>query len=844
VREGIEFASGNNYTLTAKDEHKEIWCIVTVTLGSGEKGSAESVNSICLGGECHEGLPPVAPRNEVRPVVSPSSATVGQTLTCSPGTWSGRPPPTFTYKWLRNGEPIKSATNTTYTVVPEDETAALSCRVTGKNEPGEETAESNTVSIPGSPAKNTVPPEVRGEPVVNHTLTCFQGTWTGSEPLTFKFQWLRNGSPLGATGSTRIVEPADEGQKLSCKVLGENKLGKQEVSSSNSVLVESIHLENSVPPAISGSAEEGHTVTCSTGTWNQPTGELEFKYQWLRNKTTPVGTLSEYKVASEDRGQLLYCQVEAKNKRKVEHISALSEPVGVKSGNEVPTSEAKPVVGGVASPEGTVTCSEGKWKSNTPVEKEKDVYQWLRGKVAIASATTNSYIVKPPDEGYDLSCKVMVRNTEGWSAPEESLPVHVAGEAPNGGHPEVVGSSPPRVGETLTCLRGGWKGEPTPTYTFEWQRDGAEPVGEKEAYTVGPADRGHSLSCVVTASNNEAPTGVRESSSRLYVPGTPPEPPLAGPAIVGEAGIGKELECVPGAWTGAPPPTFTYQWLLNGASIPGASSPVFTVGSGDRGFTVSCRVTGTSTEGSATATSKGVHIAGSRPEVVEPPFISGTAAVGASLTCQRGVWNGKPPPSFAYQWYRDGVAVAAATASTHSVEPGDQGHLLSCNVIARNIEGSLEAESYNSVAVKNHVTATITEKPLTGSVAHVLPSAAVILASLKRQLSYYLSGAHLKSVLKRGAWTIQFIAPTAGTLEVLWYVVIKGVHGSKSKQVVVAQATTTFSSSKKATIKVKLTTKGRHLLTNKKRMSLKVKATFTIPHVKPVIWSVTHVVPN
>lgn len=712
VREGIEIPDEGHpyYFLTKADEHKEVWCVVTATEGA-ESARAESINSVCLGGNC--GVePPTPPEAIERPKVS-GEAKVGATLTCLQGKWSGRPPPTFTYKWLRDKkEAIGGATSSTYTVVAEDETHALSCRVTGTNEAGEATAEStNTVSIPGSPPKNTKPPEVLGEPAVNNTLTCYQGTWTGSEPMTFEFRWLRNGSEIPmATGITRPVEPIDEGQKLSCKVVAKNGLGEAEAVSAQ-VAVSSTSLESTGSPVITGTPEVGHTLTCSEGSWNEPTAELKFKYQWLRDKTETIGSASnQYKVEGADRGHLLYCQVEAKNeKRGGKTALALSEPVGVKQGSGVPKikENSRPEIEpGPRSLGATLTCNPGSW---TP-SPEQYVYQWLREKVAIASGTKATYEVTTADEGHELSCKVIAENSEGPSEPAESLPAKIAGEAPNGGQPEVVGSSPPRVGESLTCLRGEWKGEPTPTFTYEWQRDGTERVGSSEAYTIGSKDRGHSLSCTVTAKNSEGFASVSSSNS-VKIPGSPPEPPLAGPTISGEPVNGSKLTCAEGAWTGAPPPTFTFQWLLNGVSIPGATGPTFTVGSVDRGLTISCRVTGTSTEGTASALSKGVHIAGSTPELVQPPFISGSAAIGLTLTCQRGVWNGKPPPSFTYQWYRDGATIASATEDTYTVEPADQGHLLSCNVTARNSEGSVEAESTNSIAIATHQTKTLVETP-------------------------------------------------------------------------------------------------------------------------------------
>lgn len=68
---------------------------------------------------------------------------------------------------------------------------------------------------------------------------------------------------------------------------------------------------NSVAPAITGTAQEGQTLTCSTGTWS---GSPTYTYQWKRNGNNIGGaTSSTYLVALADVGQNILCAVTATN---------------------------------------------------------------------------------------------------------------------------------------------------------------------------------------------------------------------------------------------------------------------------------------------------------------------------------------------------------------------------------------------------------------------------------------------------------------------------------------------------------------------------------------------------
>lgn len=96
-------------------------------------------------------LSPAPPVNTSPPVASGTPAP-GQTLSCSNGSWTGYPPPTFTYQWLRDGTPIDGASTGAYEVQAADQDHGLACQVTASNSAGSESATSNTLQVPPAQA--------------------------------------------------------------------------------------------------------------------------------------------------------------------------------------------------------------------------------------------------------------------------------------------------------------------------------------------------------------------------------------------------------------------------------------------------------------------------------------------------------------------------------------------------------------------------------------------------------------------------------------------------------------------------------------------------------------------
>jgi len=79
------------------------------------------------------------------------------------------------------------------------------------------------------------------------------------------------------------------------------------------------------------------------------------------------------------------------------------------------------------------------------------------------------------------------------------------------------------------------------------------------------------------------------------------------------------------------------------------------------------------------------------------PAITGTTTSGQTLTCSSGTWS--KSPTYAYQWLRDGVAIAGATAATRVLGEPDVGALMKCTVTATSAGVSQVATSAATAAI-------------------------------------------------------------------------------------------------------------------------------------------------
>ena len=520
LRDGAKWATGGIYSLKAEDKGHIFTCIVK---GSNREGFEEEESWNAVEIPC-KGCTTKPPVNTVPPEVSGTAkageAKVGETLECKRGTWLNAPT-SYTYKWLREGATISSATNSSYLVVSEDQGYSLACSVTAANSAGPASKQSsNTVKVNGTgPSGGLV--HVEGTGAVGQQLTCKPEHWNGSPPPTFTYKWLRTGTkePVG-TGATYTVEEADQLHKLSCEVTGENPYGKATAKSSNEVEVLGTPPSNTeLPKVVPGSAEVGTKLTCEPGKWSGVPSP-GFQYQWLRQgQSISFATSSTYKVVGEDAGDLISCEVKASNSVSKEPVVAVSRPVLIPGGGGppepfIPVNTVPPGILGQPSVGSTLTCSTGTWSAEPPVEKYS--YKWLREKsTEVGTGATHELVAA--DRGTKLECRVKAQNAEG-SASANSEPVLIKGLKPEPKTlPTISGAAV--VGETLTCSAGTWEAAPKPTFSYHWLGVTGTPSGN--SYVILKADKGRQLVCEVTATNVEGSTVGQERDARS--PRDPPE---------------------------------------------------------------------------------------------------------------------------------------------------------------------------------------------------------------------------------------------------------------------------------------------------------------------------------
>ena len=301
-------------------------------------------------------LPQAAPVNTSPPTTS-GTATKGQTLVAATGSWTGTAPISFAFQWLRcdsagaNCTSIAGATNTTYVLQSADVGARLRVLVTASNADGTASALSDATAVvtSGGVPTPTGEPVISGSPVAGQRLSATNGSWTGDQPMTFAYQWVRcgadGGNPdgsncttiSGATGTTYVLTSAEVGSRMRVRVTAMNSSGSQTAASNPTGTVKANAPVNSKGPTVSGSMVEGQTATVNPGTWSGA-APITFTYQWIRCTqgascvSIAGATGVQYKLTASDVGRRLKARVTARNSGGSTTVLSGETPVIIAAG--------------------------------------------------------------------------------------------------------------------------------------------------------------------------------------------------------------------------------------------------------------------------------------------------------------------------------------------------------------------------------------------------------------------------------------------------------------------------------------------------------------------------------
>jgi hypothetical protein len=146
-----------------------------------------------------------------------------------------------------------------------------------------------TVTLDAADPANTVAPTVTGAAVDGSTLTAGTGTWTGTLPLTYAYQWQRcdaAGTACvnldGATDRTYSPSAADVGSRLRVAVSASNPVSAFAMTRSQpTAVVAAAPPVSTAAPSIDGTAQVDQGLTSTTGEWSG-TQPIRYAYQWQR----------------------------------------------------------------------------------------------------------------------------------------------------------------------------------------------------------------------------------------------------------------------------------------------------------------------------------------------------------------------------------------------------------------------------------------------------------------------------------------------------------------------------------------------------------------------------------
>jgi PKD repeat protein len=673
------------------------------------------------------------PANTTPPSIE-GTAQDGKTLTATAGAWSGATPISYAYQWQScnsaGGEcqDIEGATEQSYALTSADLETELRVRVTATN-PGGSAQVSSAASavVESGPPDELEAPSIGGGQNAGERLYAEPGLWggTGTE---LSYQWERCDATggecaaiAGAIAAEYELGEGDIGATMRLRVGASNELGSVTALSpaTPTIGAATLTLANNFEPSLSGTAQNGQTLTVSPGAW---TGVEPIVYTYSWSRCDAYGSECEersgehgasYTLGTEDVGYTIRALVTTTDASgSLVRAVATSQPVAAEPG---PLDAQAPSVAGTPVEGLTLHAIPGTWSGSGTVGY---AYQWERcgedgeSCAAIEGASSASYALVAGDVGSAVRVLVTASD-EGGSSQAVSVPT------PTIGAPAPLDASPPsisglgEVGEPMSANPGIWSGEGAISFSYQWRRcneagaECADIVGAtSETYVPNETDAGMTLRVAVSAVDPSG-TASATSAASAVIASTPTAPTdVLSPTVEGALTEGQTLSAKPGTWYGSEPISYGYQWQRCNeegeecADIAGATSETYVLAEADVGATIRVLVTATNSAGSESAESPaGETVGAPGPPAAsgEAPAIRGEAKVGRQLFAEKGGWSGSRPLTYAYRWERCDAAGETCAAIAEATEPSytptseDTSHTLRLTETAENTLGRAAA---------------------------------------------------------------------------------------------------------------------------------------------------------
>ena len=481
-------------------------------------------------------------------------------------------------------------------------------------------------------------------PLVGQPVNILPGSWS-PEPSGFAYQWLLNGSPIENASASQYTPTTGEiGQGLSFTETVSLDGVQSTTYTSVAYRIDGVFTQTTL--TLAGLAQVGSTLTATLGDIEPTPALVTYTWRGGGGVNLQVGTSNTYTLAASDVGSEIQVFVAARSASYEGELvySNVSDPVlPLAYDSFTPQIVGTQVVGS--------TLSVGPlYLFPTPDETE---YQWMSNGVPIDGATGPTYEPVATDLGTTISVSVTVCHSDLPSLTEVGTATGTVNE-PFTGTPTPTITGTAVIGSTLFAHPGMWAPAGA-SFTYAWLVDGY--------WTTPQPGKKYPVANYVGSTVEVRVTATAPGYGPTTSPASLPTAPIAAVSehvspitISGHVGINDlvapVVQVLPTSPWGVP---VTYQWMLNGVPIPGATTSTYLPVISDYGNRVSLTVSVDDPDwgdSSATSNSVVVGIGDLSPEV---PVIGGTPAVGSTLRDDPAVPWGPGPAHVYYYWYELGT---------------------------------------------------------------------------------------------------------------------------------------------------------------------------------------------
>lgn len=193
-------------------------------------------------------------------------------------------------------------------------------------------------------------PEISGIPQEGEILTGSNGTWAGTPPFSYTYEWWRCNAAAttcyvipGATGPTHVLGAGDVGSRIRFWVQAANGAGWDAMNSAATAPVAPrphAAPANRSAPSVSGTAVVGGTLTATAGAWSGHP-EPAYKYEWQECSpsgavcvTISTGVDPTLALTADEAGSRIRVVVVATNSAGSARAESALTPVVARAGRE------------------------------------------------------------------------------------------------------------------------------------------------------------------------------------------------------------------------------------------------------------------------------------------------------------------------------------------------------------------------------------------------------------------------------------------------------------------------------------------------------------------------------